>query len=191
MRSRILSRLASLSGAASLVACGASQPRGVTGPSEATDAPMVVTQGIDAGAGPTTTIETMQPSVGPGAKLTPIADARKPAAEPGRGVTDIQAIVVAHRDEARACYDSGLAAHPGIEGSIDLRWTIDPNGVVTEADIDGSRSEIMEASVGACLVGLIKKVRFNASAKGFETKTHYPFNFHPRSRHATMTEAPH
>ncbi len=42
------------------------------------------------------------------------------ASEPGRTAKDIQTIVMARRDEARACYDKALAAHPGIEGDLDI-----------------------------------------------------------------------
>ena len=99
----------------------------------------------------------------------------------GRGTKDIQAIVVARRDDARACYDNALKAHPGIEGNLDIKWTIDPKGMVTDIAIDTSHSDIMEPSVGNCVMAIIKKIHFNESAKGFETFTHYPFNFHPRS----------
>jgi hypothetical protein len=152
-------------------------------------------------AGPTTTTtDTLaaDPAAG-GTRLTPIAasDAGDGAPHPkhqgeiGRGVADIQAIVASHRDEARACYDGALAAHPGIEGTIDIRWTIDPAGLVSAADVDSSHTEILEPSVGVCLVGIIKKIHFNASPKGFETKAHYPFNFHPRAHHAVQGDATH
>jgi outer membrane biosynthesis protein TonB len=103
------------------------------------------------------------------------------SAEIGRGTKDIQAIVVARRDDARACYDSALKAHPGIEGNLDIQWTIDPKGNVTDVSVDTSHSEILEPTVGNCVIAIIKKIHFNESAKGFETRTHYPFNFHPRS----------
>jgi hypothetical protein len=90
--------------------------------------------------------------------------------------------MAAHRDEARACYDNALAAHASIEGTIDLRWVIDPGGAVTEADIDTSHSEIVEPAVSTCLVAMVKRIHFNASPKGFETKAHYPFNFHPHTK---------
>src|SRR5271166_6407487 len=50
--------------------------------------------------------------------------------DPGRSSEDIRAIVIAHRDEARACYDKALVAHPGVEGDLVMRWTIDPKGTV-------------------------------------------------------------
>jgi hypothetical protein len=100
--------------------------------------------------------------------------------EPGRGPADIRAIIVAHRDEARACYDKALNTHPGIEGDLVIQWTIDPKGKVTQVSADAARSQISEAGVIACVGDVIRKVQFAASPGGYETKAFYPFNFHPR-----------
>lgn len=103
------------------------------------------------------------------------------ANEPGRSLNDIKSVVTARRDEARACYDKGLAAHPGIEGNLDIKWTIDPQGNVTDAALDSAKSQILEPSVASCVIDIIKKLKFAASPKGFETRAHYPFDFHPRT----------
>jgi hypothetical protein len=100
--------------------------------------------------------------------------------DPGRSPADIRAIVVAHRDEARACYDKALNTHPGIEGDLVIQWTIDPKGKVTQVSLDSSRSQITEPSVAACVGDVVRKIQFAASPGGFETKAFYPFNFHPR-----------
>jgi hypothetical protein len=97
----------------------------------------------------------------------------------GRGPTDIGAIVKAHREEARACYEKQLADHPGIEGDLVITWTIDPKGNVTQTAVDTSRSQITEPGVVACVSGIIKKIQFAPSPGGFETSANYPFNFHP------------
>jgi hypothetical protein len=102
------------------------------------------------------------------------------ASEPGRTPKDLQAIVGSRRDDARACYDRALADHPGIEGDLDVKWLIDPDGNVSEASVDTTKSTILEPSVGACIVDVIKKIKFAASGKGYETRAHYPFNFHPK-----------
>jgi hypothetical protein len=100
--------------------------------------------------------------------------------DPGRGPQDIRAIIVAHKDETRACYDKALKDHPGIEGDLFIQWTIDPKGNVTQATLDSSRSQITEPTVAACLAEIIKRIQFAQSPGGFETKAFYPFNFHPR-----------
>jgi outer membrane biosynthesis protein TonB len=177
-----------------LAGCGAAS---ATGPGEgATPAsPGADSDGsapADAGPTTTTTVALGSGGSGEGSKLTSTSSeatdsagdggAKGPrSSEVGRGTKDIQAIVVARRDDARACYDAAVKAHPGIEGNLDIRWTIDPKGNVTDIAVDTSHSDILEPTVGNCVIALIKKIHFNESAKGFETRTHYPFNFHPRA----------
>ena len=105
--------------------------------------------------------------------------------EPGRSVKDIQTIVQSHRDEARACYDRVQQAHPDttLKGNLDVKWTIDPTGKVTEIAIDDSRSDIHDAAIGKCVMDVIKGIHFSVSGKGFETRAHYPFNFNPHNVH--------
>lgn len=100
--------------------------------------------------------------------------------EPGRGIADIRALVVAHRDEARACYEKALADHPGLEGDLVVEWTIDPKGNVSRASVDVARSQIAEPTAVACVVDVIRRIPFSPSPGGYETTAHYPFNFHPR-----------
>jgi len=145
----------------------------------------------DADAGPTTTTTTTLANNGDlqGAKLQSSSQTTvetstsgpKPhgGSEPGRRVQDIQTIVQGRRDDARKCYDDALKKHPGIEGDLDIKWTIDPKGVVTEIAVDDAKSQIHEPEVSDCIIAIIKKIKFNESAKGFETRAHYPFNFHP------------
>jgi hypothetical protein len=102
------------------------------------------------------------------------------AREPGRGIADIRALVVAHRDEARACYEKALADHPGLEGDLVVEWTIDPKGKVSRASVDAARSQIAEPTAVACVVEVIRRIPFSPSPGGYETTAHYPFNFHPR-----------
>lgn len=185
--------LAALFGASLAFACGGGQqgdPKTPTGSSSSEPT------STDADAGPTTTTTvtlgdggnltgtkletttTVTASVDAGAK-----DAAAPPAghDPGRSPQDIQTIIQARRDDARACYDTALKTHPGIEGNVDIKWTIDPKGVVTETSIDDAKSDIHEAGLVKCIGDVIKKISFAPSPRGVETKVHYPFNFHPRN----------
>jgi hypothetical protein len=101
--------------------------------------------------------------------------------EPGRKREDIQTIVMARRDEARACYDKSLKDHPGIEGDLTVKFVIDPQGAVSDAVVDTGKSTINEPSVGNCIVAIIKGIKFAPSKLGFETRANYPFNFHPKT----------
>jgi hypothetical protein len=100
--------------------------------------------------------------------------------EPGRSQADLRAIMVAHKPEARACYDAGLASHPGIQGDLVIQLTIDPKGNVTRISEDTGRSQINEPGVVACVVGVVKKIQFAASPGGYETMATFPYNFLPR-----------
>jgi hypothetical protein len=100
---------------------------------------------------------------------------------PGRSAKDIQAIILARRDEARRCYDTALKTHPGIEGALVIQWTIDPKGNVSKTSVDASRSAISEPSVAACIIDIIKKIKFSEHPQGKETNTYYPFDFHPHT----------
>lgn len=132
-------------------------------------------QGAKLGSSTRKEIETK----GDGGPKTPAGGGS--AGEPGRTAKDIQTIVASRRDEARACYDKALAAHPGIEGDLDIKWKIDPEGKVFDAEVDTTKSSILEPSVGKCIIDIIKTIKFAPSPKGYESRAHYPFNFHPRN----------
>jgi hypothetical protein len=97
--------------------------------------------------------------------------------DPGRGIMDIQAIVQAHRDEARACYCRTAKKDPSIKGDLVVQWTIDPKGNVSAASVDAMHSQITDATVTGCVMGIVKKIKFAESPGGYETKANYPFKF--------------
>ena len=149
----------------------------------------------DVGTGGTTTTSQLDASDLQGQKLTsgsrkvvetkgdggPRTPRSGSSDEPGRRRDDIKTIILTHRDDARACYDKALKDHPGIEGDIEIKWTIDPDGNVTNPEVDEGRSQIHEPSVGKCIIDVIKNIKFAKSEKGYESHARYPFNFHPKA----------
>lgn len=140
---------------------------------------------IDTSVAPATAVMTASPS-GTGVKLqrtdSPAEGAAKRNGEPGRTGDDIQAMVVANRDKARACYDKAEATHQGIEGDITIGFVIDPKGVVKDVAVDPARTNLPDNNVGPCIVDVIRQLKFPASPKGLESKASYPFNFHPKTK---------
>ena len=147
----------------------------------------------DAGPTSTTTMNLNKAGDLQGAKLTTTSSTTiqtkgdggaipdpKSAGEPGRKREDIQALVVARRDDARKCYDDALKSHPGMEGNLDIKWTIDPKGIITDISVDDAKSDIHDEALGKCVINVIKQITFATSPKGFESRPHDPFNFHPR-----------
>jgi hypothetical protein len=144
--------------------------------------------GEDAGP-PTTTTSTLGGTGDSPTKLDPTPSASAPAPsgsgrspDPGRSAKDIEALVKAHRDEARKCYDDNIKAHPGVEGDLVVHWIVDAKGAVTTIELNTQRSQITEPTIVACVVSVIKGIQFAPSPKGFESTYNYPFNFHPRIR---------
>lgn len=143
-------------------------------------------------AGPTTTTTDTLGDAGSGQKLPPVAstasapadagrgDGGEHTADPGRSAKDIEAMVKSHRDEARKCYDDALKDHPGIEGDLVITWKVGADGAITKIDVNAARSTITEPSVVSCVIGVIKRIKFAPSPRGYESTYNYPFNFHPR-----------
>lgn len=119
---------------------------------------------------------TMQASADAGASPSGAGAA---SGEAGRRPDDIATIIKTHRDEFRACYDAALKDHPKLKGNIDLEWVMDPKGNVSRAGLVEAKSDIKEPVVVDCMVKALKAIKWAPSAKGFETKAHYPFNFNP------------
>jgi TonB family protein len=148
------------------------------------------------GAAPVAPVETTTTAVsgaGAGTKLAPaasappVASSPAPAAsagggggEPGRAPDDIAAAMKARRDEIRACYDKAVKDHPGIEGDLHVRFVIDPKGRVKDAHVDKEASSIEEPALDKCVTAIVKQLHFADSAKGLETRAHYPFRFIPK-----------
>ncbi len=170
------------------VACGGGKPAETpvggasTGaPTASASSPTTTTDLQDAGAGVKLEATGTPAPTSTGPTPFPGDGGSRSAGEPGRSKDDIRNIVNDRRPEARACYDAALKSHPGIQGNIVVKWVIDPKGNVTDISVDPSGTTIHEESVGTCIIGVIKKIKFNESAKRLETHATYPFNFKPGS----------
>ena len=167
----------------SAVGCGGAQ--GAPPQEPTTSAPPPASTSADLGPpAQTTTTDGLSSGGTGGAKLPPAG----PTSEPGRSPDEIAVQVKARREEIRACYDKALAARPGIEGGVHVRWLIDPKGEVKDVAIDEARSAFVDVGMGKCIADVLKGLKFPESPKGMETRAHYPFNFNPRS--GGKTKAP-
>lgn len=168
---QVAARFASLVAISTALACGgkAPEPAAPTANDSATP---------PADPGSPSTTSDLDADAGAG---TPLAETGA-SGEPGRRREDIQAAVLAKRDQARACYDTAQKATPTLEGDIAIQWVIDPQGVVTDPKVDGMKTTLQDAKLGECIIGVIKTLKFPASEKGMETRANYPFNFHPKTK---------
>ncbi|MBA3502706.1 MAG: AgmX/PglI C-terminal domain-containing protein [Myxococcota bacterium] len=97
--------------------------------------------------------------------------------ETGRCLEDIAVIVQTHRPEARACYDNHGQGEAG--GRVIINFEIDPAGAVVDASKSVKDNQIDNAEVVACIIDVIKEIKFEASAKGKRTRAYHTFEFAP------------
>lgn len=122
--------------------------------------------------GPTTpgsTTTHVEEDAGLGQKLETKTD--------GRSGEDIAVKVKARKAETRACYDKVASKNPKLEGDVDIKFVIDPQGALTDVAVDPAHTNVGDEAIGKCLVDIVKTLKFPPSAKGMETRAHYPFNF--------------
>ncbi len=190
MRTRIFSlavlTIAAACGGGNAASTGAKGPDDVDGGAPPTSSSIAPAE--DAGP-PTTTTSTLGGGGDSPTKLDPTPSSSAPAPsgsarspDPGRSAKDIEALVKAHRDEARKCYDDNIKAHPGVEGDLVVHWVVDAKGAVKTIELNTQRSQITEPTIVGCVIGIVKAIQFAPSPKGFESTYNYPFNFHPKIR---------
>jgi len=89
---------------------------------------------------------------------------------------DIQRVIRANMNEARACYTHLLKKHPDLEAKVKVRFTIAADGGVEDASV-ASTGDAVKDALGACLVQKVSALKFGTARDGEATKVTYPFVF--------------
>jgi hypothetical protein len=89
----------------------------------------------------------------------------------------IRKVVHEHRAQIRTCYETQLTSRPNLAGKLVSAWTIDPQGLVTEAHTH--ETTLRDRSVESCVASRIKSWRFPIPKGGGEVFVTYPFIFTP------------
>ncbi len=95
----------------------------------------------------------------------------------------IVGVVRAHRAEIKYCYDVALGGRKGLEGRVEVRFSILPDGRVRWPAIKSST--LRSAAIERCILERVSTWRFQdmGSECGLST-VHYPFAFVPEDRPA-------
>ncbi len=83
----------------------------------------------------------------------------------------IRRVVKAHMKQVEFCYEKLLLTHPGLEGKLVAKWTIDQDGSVANASASGVHPDLE-----TCMVARIKMWKFPKVGGGAITIS-YPFLF--------------
>jgi hypothetical protein len=89
-------------------------------------------------------------------------------------------IVKDNRQMVRDCYNQARKKDPSLQGTLTIRFVLDPDGDVMSAELNKERSEITTPAVVECAIMLIKALKFPPSSRGMETVVNYPFDLQPR-----------
>jgi hypothetical protein len=100
--------------------------------------------------------------------LAPASSADNPSQEEtaatqqalGLGAEQIRAVVRSHQGALKACYAMAAQDDPSLKGREIISWTIDRNGLVTDASV--AQSTLPE-QVQSCIVSEIRTWRFATS----------------------------
>lgn len=87
----------------------------------------------------------------------------------------VRAAVEANQDRVRDCYARRAAARPGLEGRVEVRLTIAPDGTVAEAE--ASEDTTGDEELARCIVEATRAIRFPTATAA--TAVTYPFAVDP------------
>ncbi|MBY0469929.1 AgmX/PglI C-terminal domain-containing protein [bacterium] len=87
----------------------------------------------------------------------------------------VRRIIQSYRGQVRTCYERALLTKSNLEGRVVYNWTISSDGSVVAADIN--RATIEHPGLRACVLEVIRRMRFPNAPNGRSTKVIYPFVF--------------
>jgi TonB family protein len=99
----------------------------------------------------------------------------KPAVQGSLDKEIIRRVVRRHRRELKYCYERRLKEKPDLEGEIELKFTIMPDGTVSATTV--AKSTIGDDEVEKCVAKKVKRWVFPKPKGGGIVIVRYPFNF--------------
>jgi hypothetical protein len=107
--------------------------------------------------------------------LTACAAASAPNAEAGGLSTEqVKRVVAAHKGAIHACYDFEASRTSAPPGTLEMNWTIAPDGSVSEASI--VFSTLYDERAEKCILRQVLGFRFPGSGSPTQVES-FPFRF--------------
>lgn len=89
----------------------------------------------------------------------------------------IEKIIQENKDRFRYCYEKEANSSPGLAGKVTVKFVIAPSGNVSDAGV--VKSSVGNSTVDACVVGVMKKLKFPEPKGGGVVTVTKGFNFRP------------
>ena len=120
-------------------------------------------------------------SIGAGGALALVLLVTSLAAASSLDKALIRRVIAQRRVEVQACYEELLRREPTAQGKVLLRFTVTPEGKVSEAAVRPEGTTLRDEKLHACLSGVVRSLLFPKGPAPFNVT--YPFAF------ATAAEA--
>lgn len=100
---------------------------------------------------------------------------------------DISAVIKAHEDDVRRCYEARLQLQEGLAGKLMVAWTIGADGDVVEATV--REQTVPDPLVASCVLDRVKTWRFPEPINGGKVNVTFPYIFVPADAGAAGRES--
>lgn len=90
---------------------------------------------------------------------------------------EIRKVVATSTPRIRACYERALDRAPELTGKLRLTWEIDKNGSIGSARVRETTMMPPDATFEACVLDVVRRMRFAAPRGGGRVVVTYPFVF--------------
>ena len=100
----------------------------------------------------------------------------------GSGVFDqgqVVSMIRGRQSAFRRCYETSLRNNPTLAGRVAVRFTIMPQGNVTNAS--ATENSTGDAALASCVVGVVRRLRWREGPDGGSVTFSYPFIFAPQN----------
>ena len=104
--------------------------------------------------------------------------ASDPLVSSGLSPEEVQAVIKKNFAQIRHCYNKLLQSNPGASGTVKTLIVIGVDGRVASASATKD-STITAASMRACVIKQIQRLKFPKPRGGQTVEVKYPFNFDP------------
>ena len=100
----------------------------------------------------------------------------------GAGVfsqAQVSSRIRARRRAFQGCYERSLRNNPALRGKVTVQFTIQTTGTVSGARAAENTSG--DAGLASCVVGVVRRLRWNPGPEGGSVQYRYPFVFQPQN----------
>ncbi len=123
-------------------------------------------------------------STGYGPQALPTVQLAQPVVVGALDKTIIRRYVTRNLTRIRYCYQKELVAKPSLGGTVEVLFTITPQGVVSSSVATG-----VDKEVSTCIAQVVKTIEFPKAENSEPVQVHYPFQLQPSTTPTARQDA--